>query len=91
MKNIDRNFKIADNVVISKINDESVILNLNTGLYFQTNELGSFIVSQLDDYIALDNLQEKILQNFDVAEDKCQVDLLQFINKLKEKNLLHFQ
>ena len=91
MKNIDRNFKIADNVVISKINDESVILNLNTGLYFQTNELGSFIVSQLDDYIALDNLQEKILQNFDVAEDRCQIDLLQFINKLKEKNLLHFQ
>lgn len=91
MKKIERNFKVADNIVISKINNESVVLNINTGIYFQTNELGSFIISQLDEYIDFSTLQERVLQNFDVSVEECQRDLLQFIDKLKEKNILQFQ
>ena len=85
------NFKISDDVVVSKIDSESVILNLNTGIYFQTNELGSFIISQLDEYTSLDYLKGRIMQNFDVTDDQCHVDLLNFIETLKEKNLLNFQ
>lgn len=85
------NFKISDDVVVSKIDSESVILNLNTGIYFQTNELGSFIISQLDEYASLDYLKDRIMQNFDVTDDQCHVDLLNFIEMLKEKNLLNFQ
>ena len=86
-----RNFKISDEVAISEINNESVILNLNTGIYFQTNELGSFIISQLNEFTSLENLKEGIMQNFEVPDDQCQIDLLNFIEMLKEKNLLKFQ
>jgi hypothetical protein len=86
-----RNFKISDEVAISEINNESVILNLKTGIYFQTNELGSFIISQLNEYTSLVNLKEGIMQNFEVTDDQCQIDLLNFIEMLKEKNLLKFQ
>ena len=55
-----RNFKISDEVAISEINNESVILNLSTGIYFQTNELGSFIVSQLNEYTSLEDLKERV-------------------------------
>tara|TARA_B100001059_G_C17432110_1_gene378486 strand:- start:91 stop:357 length:267 start_codon:yes stop_codon:yes gene_type:complete len=88
---MQRNLKISDDVAISEINNESVILNLNTGIYFQTNELGSFIVSHLNEYTSLESLKEKIMQNFEVTEDQCQIDLLNFIEILKEKNLLNFQ
>ena len=86
-----RNFKISDEVAISEINNESVILNLNTGIYFQTNELGSFIVSQLNEFTSLENLKESVMQNFEVPDDQCQIDLMNFIEMLKEKNLLKFQ
>ena len=91
MNNMKRNFKISDEVAISEINNESVILNLNTGIYFQTNELGSFIISQLNEFTSLENLKEGIMQNFEVTDDQCQIDLLNFIKMLKEKNLLKFQ
>mgnify|MGYP006142413721 CR=1 FL=1 len=91
MNNMKRNFKISDEVAISEINNESVILNLNTGIYFQTNELGSFIISQLNEFASLENLKEGIMQNFEVTDDQCQIDLLNFIKMLKEKNLLKFQ
>lgn len=88
---MQRNLKISDDVAISEINNESVILNLNTGIYFQTNELGSFIISQLNEFTSLENLKEGIMQNFEVPDDQCQIDLLNFIEMLKEKNLLKFQ
>ena len=90
MNKSKKSFKIADEVVVSKINDESVLLNLNTGIYFQVNDLGSFIISELSEFISLNSLQNKIMKNFDVTASECESDLLRFIEALEEKNLLHF-
>ena len=78
-----------------KINDKYVYENLiklkNTGIYFQVNDLGSFIISELSEFISLNSLQNKIMKNFDVTASECESDLLKFIEALEEKNLLHFQ
>jgi len=88
MINKDTKFKISSDIAISEINHESVLLNLNTGIYFQVNELGSFIISELKDYISMGELQKKILINFNVSDEVCNEDLEGFINNLLEKNLL---
>ena len=43
----DKNFKIIDDIVISEINNESVILNLKNGIYFQVNELEAILFVSL--------------------------------------------
>ena len=80
-----------DDIVISEINNESVILNLKTGIYFQANELGSYIVSQLKQYSTFESLNNKIAEDFDVAPNKSEKDLLSFIKDLESKNLLHYK
>ena len=87
----DEIFKIVDDIVVSEINNESVILNLKTGIYFQVNELGSYIVSQLNHYSTLENLNNKITKDFDVEPNKSEKDLLSFIKDLKSKGLLHYK
>ena len=88
MINKDTNFKISSDIAISEINHESVLLNLNTGTYFQVNELGSFIISELKDYKSIDELQKKIILSFNVSDETCNDDLEGFINNLLEKKLL---
>tara|TARA_B100001559_G_C15897279_1_gene348070 strand:+ start:66 stop:341 length:276 start_codon:yes stop_codon:yes gene_type:complete len=88
MINKDTKFKISPDVVISEINNESVIMNLNTGIYFQVNELGSFIISELKNYQNIAMLQEKIILSFDVSSEACKDDLENFLEILLEKNLL---
>ena len=88
MINKDTKFKISPDVVISEINNESVIMNLNTGIYFQVNELGSFIISELKNYQNIAMLQEKIILSFDVSAEVCKDDLENFLEILLEKNLL---
>jgi|TARA_B000000557_G_C20777829_1_gene445061 DNA integrity scanning protein DisA with diadenylate cyclase activity len=87
----DEIFKIVDDIVVSEINNESVILNLKTGIYFQVNELGSYIVSQLNHYSTLESLNNKITKDFDVEPNKSKKDLLSFIKDLKSKGLLHYK
>lgn len=88
MINRDTKFKISSDVVISEVNNESVILNLNTGIYFQANELGTFIISELKDYQDIVTLQKKIMLSFDVSAEACKDDLENFLETLLEKNLL---
>tara|TARA_A100000164_G_scaffold270668_1_gene242632 strand:+ start:16 stop:291 length:276 start_codon:yes stop_codon:yes gene_type:complete len=87
----DEIFKIVDDIVVSEINNESVILNLKTGIYFQVNELGSYIVSQLNQYSTVESLKNKITEDFDVAPNKSEKDLLRFIKDLESKGLLHYK
>ena len=88
MINKDTKYKISSDVVISEINNESVILNLNTGIYFQVNELGSFIITELKNYQNILTLQEKIILSFDVSAEECKDDLENFLKILLEKSLL---
>ena len=87
----DEIFKIVDDIVVSEINNESVILNLKTGIYFQVNELGSYIISQLNQYSTFESLNNKITEDFDVAPNKAEKDLLSFIKDLESKGLLHYK
>ena len=87
----DKIFKIVDDIVLSKINNESVILNLKNGIYFQVNELGSYIICQLNQYSSLESLNNKIIKDFDVSPNKSKKDLLAFIRELENKNLLHYK
>jgi len=84
-------FKVIDDIVVSEINDESVILNLKTGIYFQVNKLGSYIISQLNQYSTFESLNNKIIEDFDVTPTKAEKDLLAFIKDLDGKNLLRYQ
>lgn len=88
MINKDNEFKISSNVVTSELNNESVILDLNTGVYFQANELGTFIISELKDYTDITTLQEKISLSFNVTNEAYKDELKKFIETLIEKNLL---
>jgi len=88
MINKDNKFKISSNVVTSELNHESVILNLNTGVYFQVNELGTFIISELKNYTDITTLQKKISLSFNVSNEEYKDELKKFIEILVKKNLL---
>ena len=88
MINKDTEFKISSNVVKSELNNQSVILNLNTGVYFQVNELGTFIISELKNYTDITTLQKKISLSFNVSNEEYKDELKKFIEILVKKNLL---
>ena len=51
--NIDSKIKLVEEVAISKTGEDAILLNLETGNYFELNEQALFIVENLKSFIRI--------------------------------------
>lgn len=79
---------IPEYVLIQNLNDESVLLNINTETYFGLDDIASQMWEALKTSDSTESALEKLLQIYDVPKDTLSQDLLEFINKLSEHELL---
>lgn len=74
--------------VSSEIADESVILNLQSGVYYGLNAVGSWIWSQIQEPETFSHLSEKITAEYNVDPDQCERDLLTLLQDLVAAQLI---
>lgn len=78
-------------VIQSKIGDEVVMLDIESGFYFGLNSVGSEIWSHLSEPITIEDLLNKLMARFDIDKETCQKDTMEFFNHLLEKNIIRKQ
>ena len=66
----------------------SILLNLETGNYFELNEQALFIVENLKSFIRIESLLINMMEQFEVNEEVCKEDLFSFVSSLNKKNLI---
>ena len=76
--------------VSSDLGGEAVILSLKPGIYFGVNETGAFVWNLIQQPISLEEIKDRILKEFEVEADRCERDLLELIDQLKDKGLIEF-
>jgi hypothetical protein len=81
-------YKLSENADWQPIDEGCVILNLETGLYCKVNELGTKIISLCDGKATLEQIIEKICEEFDVTKEEANKDANNFLGELKNKNLI---
>tara|TARA_B100001027_G_scaffold125280_1_gene86460 strand:+ start:587 stop:862 length:276 start_codon:yes stop_codon:yes gene_type:complete len=83
----DKKLYISENCVSEKLDDELIILDLESGLYHSLNEIGSIVWEEIKDKSpCYDNLIKSISQKY--VGDNISKDTELFIEKLKEKKLI---
>jgi len=90
MKSITLNTTIKRNpeLVASDMDGETVMMSINNGEYFGLDPVGSRIWTLIENPIRIDKLIEQLLEEFDVTKEQCEIDTLEFLNQLQDKNLL---
>lgn len=81
-------FQRKSQVVFSEIDNEYVLMSENNGEYYGFNAIASEIWQLLEKPIALNSIIDMLTQTFDVTSDDCKSDVLEFINKLIDKQLI---
>ena len=76
--------EIGGNHVVVAVGDAVKIFN---GM-IQLNETGAFLWKQLSVGAELDELVEKTTQEFKVEKDVAEKDVVEFVESLKEANLI---
>ena len=80
--------KISKNIVVEKLGEDLIILDLISGEYFEANELGSLIINELKKNQNIEQIKKTIMQKFNVKDAVAEDDLMKFINQLDKKGLL---
>lgn len=80
--------RIRDDVVFHDLQGEVVILNLNTGVYFGLDRLGTRIWQLVQRHGSLRKVLEALVEEYEVTEARCASDLLEFVTRLREEALI---
>jgi hypothetical protein len=80
--------RINDDVVFRELEGEAVLLNLETGVYFGLNEVGTRIWSLLQEGVSLTQVLDQIQDEYTVSAEVLQEDLLRLVEQMLEKGLV---
>jgi len=81
---------LAQNQSSSVLSNETILLNYEAGAYYELNEVGGFIWSLLQTHkkLFVYEIQERILDEFDVEPSVCQEELKLFLENLLREKLI---
>ena len=83
--------RIPADVLAHDLQGETVILNLETGIYFDLDGVATDIWQALQDTGSLNDAYEKVLAMYEVDAAVLTVDFLRLINQMAAKGLLQAQ
>jgi len=81
--------KPSEDVVWRNLQGESVLLDLKSGVYFGLDSVGTRIWTLLQANDDLNVVLGVLLAEYEVTEETCAHDLVDLVNTLEEKGLVH--
>jgi hypothetical protein len=85
---LDAAFRIPDDVVFRELDGEAVVLNLDTGIYFGLDVIGTRIWRLIEARKPLRIVLGTMVEEYDAPPDRLERDLLAFVERLTGKGLL---
>lgn len=84
------NAKIVQNEEIdaSDIDGDKVMMNLEKGMYFSLNSVGSRIWDIIENPTTADEIIKILLNEYDIAEEKCREAVVSFLKGLEVNGLI---
>ena len=79
---------VPDDVLISRLQEESVILNLDSERYFGLDDVGTRFLSVLTSSESIEAAYERLRNEYDVDPQVLRNDLLSLVNNLINQGLL---
>jgi len=82
---------VSRDQVAADLGSELVILNLNAGVYYGLDPIGTRIWNLAKEGKNVGEIEQTILSEYDVEPDRCRQDLYQLLKKLSDAGLVSIQ
>lgn len=84
----EKSFTIPDTVLAAHLEDEAVLLDMDSKQYFRLNGTAAFIWKALERGLPHAKIVEDLTETFDVAEAEAAAELDRLLNELTGAGLL---
>jgi hypothetical protein len=80
--------RVPDDVLISNLQEESVILNLDSERYFGLDDVGTRFLSVLTTSDSIEAAYQKLLSEYNVDSESLRHDLIALVENLIEQGIV---
>ena len=84
----DWKVRVPDDVLVSQLDGESVLLKLKSECYFGLDEIGTRIWELLLSSDSIQSAYEALVAEYDVDPDKVRADLTELLDSLVQQGLI---
>ncbi|GAB3666572.1 hypothetical protein GCM10028791_42410 [Echinicola sediminis] len=82
--------QLKEDLLTTKIGDETVLMTIESGKYFRINKVGTLIWEQLKSPTTAEEIAKTLVNRYKISFEECIDDILPFLNALnKDKLLVH--
>jgi hypothetical protein len=74
--------------VACNLGDEAAILNLKNTVYYGLNPVGARVWNLVKQSRSVSEIRDTLLEEYDVAAERCERDLLDLLEKMREQGLI---
>jgi hypothetical protein len=85
---LDTRLSVPPQVMSRLVGDETVLLDLESGMYFGLDGVGKRIWESIGDGLTLAEIAAAVVSEYDVEEDRARADVIEFARDLVERGLL---
>jgi hypothetical protein len=75
-------------VIYSEMDGEAVMVSMERGEYYGMNVTGTRIWNELENPVKVADLCAGLKTRYNVSQDKCESDVLKFLNLMAEKGVV---
>ena len=80
--------RLAKDVLMQKVGDDAILLNLNTENYFTLDEVGTRMINALQESDSLKQAVRKLVGIYEVDESKLTSDAVRLVEECEQHGLL---
>lgn len=90
MPELSRSTKIvvSKDVVSCDLGGETAMLDMKEGVYYGLNEMGTIIWEYIQKPITLQEIVDRILDEYEVDEETCYGDLVELVEQMMKNGLV---
>ncbi len=88
MININNVVSRRNDIDTTDLNGEIVMMDLEKGRYFSLNGVGSRIWEIIEEPIGINKIVDYLLEEYDVSRNECEENVLEFLGKLDDANII---
>ena len=80
--------RLAEDVLMQKVGDDAILLNLNTENYFALDEVGTRIINTLQESDSVTQAVRELVGIYEVDESKLTSDAIRLVEECEQNGLL---
>ena len=81
--------RLAKDVLMQKVGDDAILLNLNTENYFALDEVGTRVIDTLQESDSVAQAVQKLVGVYEVDEGTLTKDAVRLVEECEQHGLLH--